>query len=184
MYKMITISGTEYDVSSPATQSHLNFINQKTLVLDLDGCLRQAKNRLHLIPTEQERLEAYCRGNANAAWNKFNDASDTDTPLWGNIRLANLFYNDHFVMMLTSCTYSKRSASILVKQLKDWNIKVDVVFMRHSDNHLEPVTMKECFIKELTEIVEPDKITCIDDCEKNLTMFKSHGCTAVKVYYD
>ena len=45
MYKMITISGTEYDVGSPATQSHLNFINQKTLVLDLDGCLRQAKNR-------------------------------------------------------------------------------------------------------------------------------------------
>lgn len=184
MYKMITISGTEFDVESPATQSHLNFINQKTLILDLDGCLRQAKNRLHLIPTEEERVKAYCDGNANSAWNRFNDASDTDTPLWGNIRLANLFYNDHFVMMLTSCTYSEKSASILMNQLREWNIKVDVVFMRHPDNHLEPITMKEDFIKELTEIVKADNITCIDDCEKNLTMFRSYGCTAVKVYYD
>lgn len=184
MYKMITISGTEYDVESPANQSHLNLINQKTLILDLDGCLRQAKNRLHLVPTEEERAKACCDGDANAAWTKFNDASDIDTPLWGNIRLANLFYNDHFVMMLTSCTYSEKSASILKDQLRKWNIQVDVVFMRHPDNHLEPVTMKEGFIKELTEVVEVDNITCIDDCEKNLKMFKSHGCTAVKVYYD
>lgn len=154
------------------------------LVLDVDATLRCGKGRLHLIPTEEERLKAYQDGNANEAWTKFNNASDTDTPLWGNIRLANLFYSDNFVMMLTSCTYSEKSASILMHQLREWDIKVDVVFMRHPDNHLEPVTMKECFIKGLTEIVEPDKITCIDDCEKNLTMFKSHGCTAVKVYYD
>lgn len=184
MYKMITISGTEYDVESPATQSHLNFINQKTLVLDLDGVLRCGKNRLHLIPTEEERAEAYCDGNANAAWTKFNDASGTDTPLWNNIEIANKFFSTHFVMVLTSCTYSEKASSILMKQLKDWNIKVDVIFMRHPDNHLEPVIMKEDFIKELTEVVDPDNITCIDDCEKNLTMFRSHGCTAVKVYYD
>ena len=184
MYKMITTRGTEYDVESPATQSHLNFINQATLVLDLDDCLRSGKNRLHLIPTKEECAEAYCDGNANAAWNKFNDASDTDTPLWNNIEIANKFFSTHFVMMLTSCTYSEKAASILKKQIQEWGIQVDVIFMRHPDNHLEPATMKEDFIKELTEIVKADNIVCIDDCEKNLTMFRSHGCTAVKVYYD
>lgn len=154
------------------------------LVLDVDATLRCGKNRLHLIPTEEECLKAYQEGNANAAWTKFNDASDTDTPLWGNINVANKFYGDHFVMVLTSCTYSQRAAEILKKQLKEWGVKFDMIFMRHPDNHLEPVTMKEDFIKELTEVVEVDNITCIDDCEKNLKMFRSHGCTAVKVYYD
>ena len=104
MYKMITISGTECDVESPATQSHLNFINQNTLVLDLDGCLRNGKNRLHLIPTEEERLKAFHNGNANSVWTKFNDASDTDIPLWNNIEIANKFFSTHFVMIFPSCT--------------------------------------------------------------------------------
>ena len=184
MFKLITISGTEYDVESPASQSLLNILNKKTLVLDLDGCVRQAKDRLHLIPTEEERLKAYQEGNANAAWTKFNDASDLDTPLWGNISVANKFYGDHAVMILTSCTYSQRAAEILKKQLKEWGVKFDMIFMRHPDNHLEPVNMKEVFIKSLTEIVEPSNIVCIDDCEKNNAMFRSHGCTAIKVYYN
>lgn len=184
MFKLITISGTEYDVESPSSQALLNILNQKTLVLDIDGCVRQAKDRLHLIPTEEERIKCFSEGNANAAWTKFNDASDTDTPLWGNINVANKFYSDHAVMVLTSCTYSQRAAEILKKQLKEWGVKFDMIFMRHSVNHLEPVNMKRDFIKSLTEIVEPSNIVCIDDCEKNNAMFRSHGCTAIKVYYN
>lgn len=184
MFKLITISGTDYDVKSPASQTLINILNQKTLVLDLDGTIRCGKERLHLIPTEEERNKAYQDGNANAAWTKFNDASDTDTPLWGNISIANKFYGDHTVMVLTSCTYSQIASEILKKQLKGWGVRFDMIFMRHPDNHLEPASMKESFINSLTTIVNPSNIICMDDCEKNNTMFRSHGCTAIKVYYN
>lgn len=183
MYKVFTRNTESQDIVSISGQCRLNIINANTLVLDLDGTLRKGDHRLHLLPSQEEIQYWEEKGTPNAAWEDFNGEAANDAPLYSNIAIANRFYCDHTTIVLTSCTWTEENEKVIREQLSEWNVKYDMIVMRHPDNHLHPVEMKEAFINDLTEIVEVDEILAMDDCSNNCEMFNRKGVTTLKVYY-
>lgn len=185
MFKQITFHNGTHDIL-PSDLKYFDKLSSDSpiLVVDLDGCLRQGNHRLHLLPSASTIKHHHDKGEDNKAWSAFNKESKGDTPLIGNINISNALSLTHTVVILTSCTYTPSTSLTLLRQILRWNIKVDHIFMRHPDNHKHPVDMKQEFIKGLTESIKADKIICMDDCSKNVDMFRENGCTALKVYYD
>ena len=183
-YKRISSGGKlRLDVS---TEQSLEYIENmarnecKVLILDVDGTLRCGNHRLDLLPSEE--YIHYWEDEPNKAFAEFNEQCHNDSPLNSVIDVANTLIStgEYYVIVLTSCTYSEHTGSVLTAQLNSWGVESDMILMRHPEIHLWPVEFKEVFFDQMNLFGDPDRVVMIDDNPDICNMARSKGVLALQ----
>lgn len=179
MYKVVTLrtrgNPTVKDVLKGYNGHKMNGI----ALVDVDGCIRNGYHRLNLLPSQEEITAA--GDTPNIAFNSFNEACHLDTPILPVISLVNILSDsDYYIIILTSCTHSEHTLSVLIEQLDEWGIPNDVIVMRGKDNHRWPVEFKRQFIYDSGIDTLTSSKYALDDCNGNCNMFRENGFTALQ----
>ena len=150
MYKVVRGGNFPPDNSYSMDRLHLKIATwmapyRGILILDCDGTIRQGSHRLHLLPSQEEIVAA--GDTPNIAFHRFNEAAGGDTPIESVIDLVQILHvQGYYIIVLTSCTHSDNSLTIMLNQLELWNVPYHAAVMRGKDNHLHPVDFKEQFL--------------------------------------
>lgn len=154
----------------------------KTLILDLDGTIRNDNHRIHLLPNEKT-LEMFAP-NLNAAFNKYQMEAKYDTPIAGNIQMVKQLQSGKRMrtIVLSAATGSKRLHSVLfVKdQLRRWGIDYYAIVMRHEDDQTPPVVQKCKMITDL-RFSDMDDVYAMDDDPQIIDAYSAMGITTLQV---
>ena len=148
-------------------------------VVDVDGVIRNGKDRLGLLPSKELIKSCADAGEANLAWKAFNDASGQDQPIPEVIAFLKELSKTWAIVFLTSTTYSAQSFHALLGQLDHWDVPWDGFFMRGEDNHLSPVDMKVHWFERMKHSI-PRGTIFIDDCPKNCAAIRKLGYVALQ----
>lgn len=132
--------------------------------VDLDETLRCTKNRMHLLPTN-EQVKSF-GDKPNDAYIEYHDAcaNGNDKPITGMIdHIKYMHRNGWIIIPLTSCMYSERSLSGTVHFMQKYDIPYFCMILRGRNNHLHPVDMKREILKELGVEGFGERIKVYDD---------------------
>jgi len=185
MYKVVRGGNFTPDNSYSMDRLHLKiatWMDNYTgiLICDVDGCIRNGKHRLSLLPALGE-VEA-AGDTPNIAFHKFNEMCHLDEPMFDVINVANMFKaHGYFTIILTSCTHSQHTLDTLLEQLLEWGVTHDVVVMRGEDNHLHPVEFKKMFLHDSGIVEYNGNVTALDDCINNCNLFREYNILALQI---
>ena len=144
----------------------------EVVIFDLDGVISDASHRQHFLKSDVKD------------WKGFFSACSEDPPIPSGVRLINIIYDFHGVIILTARPMTVQSETI--DWLEHHGISWNALIMRSEQENLGSAEMK---LKALSEILAAtfDPILVFDDDPKNIVMFQEQNVDAVSVhsgYYD
>lgn len=147
------------------------------VVFDLDGTLANAKHRLHLLPSANDKDTTH-------GWDAFNLACDEDLPIEDNLELLSDLYTagNEIVILTGRCDIAKfKTQKWLSRNIP--NVEHRLV-MRQRGDHRRDVVFKQ---EALEGIMDAGGriLCCFDDLEHVVKHIRGMGITCHQVtHYD
>ncbi len=147
------------------------------VVFDLDGTLADAKHRLHLLPSANDK-------DSTNGWDAFNLACDSDLPIEDNLELLrDLYVAGNGIVILTGrCDVAEfKTKKWLSHHLPHVEYKL---VMRQRDDHRRDVVFKQEVLEGIMNAGHRI-LCCFDDLEHVVKHIRGMGITCHQVtHYD
>lgn len=138
-------------------------------VFDLEGTLSDCRHRNHLLPTEEQRKEAWKDGKKKKdLYLPFHDEFKNDPAIVPMVDLLARLYRHSRVIILTGMMEKHRNNAI--HWLNRNSIRVDALIMRADDDYSPSEVYKLRYIKSQEHEVDmlfDDRIKIVDHMNKN-----------------
>lgn len=151
-----------------------------TVVFDLDGTLANAKHRLHLLPSRNDK-------DSTNGWDAFNLACDKDLPIADNIELLEDLSHAHnnIVILTGRCDIAEDKTRAWLKAHLTEEVFADATLvMRKQGDHRRDVDFKQEVLERILDSGE-EIMCCFDDLEHVVRHIRGMGITCHQVtHYD